>query len=149
MGTGGRQAADQHISGLYTSMLMDSLAHWLSIDETDDVLKRAGDTRSVEELGNFSSWSSYEQFRRLLEEARIALDAARDAGRNCPISINLLNAEIAESVQALGSPGGVLASGDGANPLVPIRRYEMAEVGPNEWTISEWFVDGHAPYPEF
>ena len=40
-------------------------------------------------------------------------------------------------------------SGAGTNPLLPIRRYEMTEVGEREWTIREWFLDGFAPYDEF
>ncbi len=52
-------------------------------------------------------------------------------------------------MQTLGSPGAVLSTGDGTNPLLPIRRYEMTEIGPTEWTIGEWFIEGFEPYPEF
>ena len=33
--------------------------------------------------------------------------------------------------------------------MVPMRRYEVTELAPNEWTMREWFIDGFAPYPEF
>jgi diguanylate cyclase (GGDEF)-like protein len=141
--------ADHHVSGLYTNMLLDNLAQSLPARAIQEVLHRAGETRSLEELGNASSWNSYEQFKRLLEEAKIAMESGVGEGESNPTSLRLVNTEIAESVQALGSPGAVLATGDGSNPLVPIRRYEMTEVGPNEWTIGEWFIDGFAPYPEF
>ena len=59
------------------------------------------------------------------------------------------NFDMAETIQAFGSPGEVLRGGDGTNPLMPMRRYEMTEIGPTEWTIREWFIDGFAPYPEF
>jgi diguanylate cyclase (GGDEF)-like protein len=149
MATDAAPAAEHHVSGLYTSMLMESLAARLSADQIGDVLHRAGETRTIEGLHDFGSWSSYQEFRRLLEEAKVALDSIPGAGNDGPPSISLMNSEIAQSVQAFGSPGAVLATGDGSNALVPIRRYEMTELGPNEWTIGERFIDGYAPYPEF
>ena len=56
---------------------------------------------------------------------------------------------VAEIMQAFDSPGAVLRAGDGTNPMVPMRRYETTEVGPNEWTIRERFIEGFAPYPEY
>ena len=57
--------------------------------------------------------------------------------------------ELSQVAQAFDSPGALLAAGSDLNPLVPIRRYDKTEVGPNEWTIREWFEDGYAPFPEF
>ena len=31
--------------------------------------------------------------------------------------------------------------------MVPMRRYEITELAPNEWTIREWFIEGFAPVP--
>ena len=64
-------------------------------------------------------------------------------------SISYANNEMAELIQALGSPRGVLIAGAGTNPMLPTRRYEMTEVEPNEWMVREWFLDGFVPYPEF
>ena len=61
----------------------------------------------------------------------------------------MVHTEISGTIQALGSPGQVLANATGTNAMVPIRRYETTEVAPNEWTVSEHFVDGFAPYPEY
>jgi len=149
MATNAAPAAEHDHSGLYTQMVMGYLEEQLSADAIQEVLQRAGETRSTKELKNIASWSSYHQFKRLLEEAHVGLSSIQGGSENSPTPIGLGNTEIAESLQALGSPGAVLATGDGTNPLVPIRRYEIKEIGPNEWTIGEWFIDGFAAYPEF
>ena len=56
---------------------------------------------------------------------------------------------VAEIMQAFGSPGAVLRAGGDTNPMVPMRRYDLTELAPNQWTIREWFIDGFAPYPEY
>jgi hypothetical protein len=61
-------AVEHHVSGLYTHMLLDSLAERLSVDAIQSILERAGETRSIEELNTVSSWSSYDQFKRLLQD---------------------------------------------------------------------------------
>jgi diguanylate cyclase (GGDEF)-like protein len=138
----------QDISGLYTMILMASLAEKLSADAIEEVLERAGEARGLEELGNMASWSSYGQFKRLLQEATRSLDfTSLNVGSDLA-SIRYVDFDMAETIHAFGSPEAVLSSG-GDNPLLPIRRYQMTEVGPNEWTCREWFIDGFAPYPEF
>ena len=62
-----------HVSGFYTTMLMESLLDRMSSDAVADVLLRAGEVRSVADLSQSSSWSSHDQFRRLLEEAKVAV----------------------------------------------------------------------------
>jgi diguanylate cyclase (GGDEF)-like protein len=130
-------------------MLLDSLAVQLSTAEIRDLLSRAGECRSLEELNTSASWSSYEEFKRLLQEARLTLDSRPGVGVRGPASRVTLESEIAGTIQAFGSPAAVLATNTGTNPLLPIRRYETTELGPNEWTIRESFVDGFGPYPEF
>ena len=113
------------------------------------MLSRAGETRSLEELGESSSWSSYDAFRRLLEEAKRTTDSLPSAGLDDPTSEVTLDSEIAGTIQAFGSPASVLATNTGTNPLLPIRQYETTEVASNEWTIREWFIDGFDPFPEY
>jgi diguanylate cyclase (GGDEF)-like protein len=140
---------DQDVSGLYTTMLLDLLEGALSPDAADDILTRAGESRSREELCTFSCWSSHRQFRLLLEEAVRSLESNSLNLAGCMGSISYANNEMAELIQALGSPRGVLIAGAGTNPMLPTRRYEMTEVEPNEWMVREWFLDGFVPYPEF
>jgi diguanylate cyclase (GGDEF)-like protein len=138
--------ADQ-ISGFYTMMLMECLEKVLSAAELSQFLERAGETRNVEDLKDIASWTSFDQFKRFLQEASGSLDSVFETvGVVADVSSASVAAEI---MQAFDSPGAVLRSGDGVNTLVPMRRYETAEVAPNEWTVREWFVDDFAPYPEF
>ena len=112
---------DHHVSGLYVNMLMDSLAARLSPETIEDVLRRAGETRTVDELNTSSSWSSYDEFRRLLEEAGAALASAPGPDQ-LSMPPDLLTTEIAGAIQELGTPAEVFAANTGSNPLVPIRR---------------------------
>ena len=128
-GVGGR-TEEQHISGLYVGMLLDSLADRLSTADIRELLAKAGETRTLEELSTSATWSSYPEFKRLLQEAKLVLDACPDTGLQDLRPRIALDSEIAGTIQAFGSPGSVLATNTGANPLVPIRRYETTEVGP-------------------
>jgi diguanylate cyclase (GGDEF)-like protein len=140
--------AEHHVSGVYTKMLLEFLVGTMPSDQIAELLCRAGETRSLEELADAASWSSYLQFKRLLEE-RSRLDATSLLEQSELLSDWLRKWELSQAAQTLDSPGALLAGGSALNPLVPIRRYEKAEVASNEWTIREWFVDGYAPYPEY
>ena len=61
------------ISGIYTMAILDFLERRLSADELNDFLARAGETRSVEDLKDLSSWTSFDQFKRLLQGASRSL----------------------------------------------------------------------------
>ena len=137
------------MSGLYVTMVMDNLATHLSQEAIRGVLSRAGEHRGIDELNAPSSWSSYDEFKRLLQEAKRTLDSLPEADGKGPAPKVKLESELAGTIQAFGSPASILAANTGTNPLVPIRRYETTEVGPNEWTIREWFVEGFEPFPEF
>jgi diguanylate cyclase (GGDEF)-like protein len=133
------------VSGLYTMMLMDSLESRFSALDLGEFLARAGESRSVEDLKDVASWTSFDQFKRLLQEASRSLDWAFET-----VGVDLSSPTLAaEIMQSFDSPGAVLRAGGDVNALVPMRRYETAELAPNEWTIREWFVDGFEPYPEF
>jgi diguanylate cyclase (GGDEF)-like protein len=143
-------ATDQ-ISGIYTMAIMDSLEKRLSADDLRDFLARAGETRSVEDLRDLASWTSFDQFKRLLQGASRLLDSPfQTLGVGDDVDVDGSSATVvAEIMQAFDSPGAVLRAGEGINPMVPMRRYEATELAPNEWLMREWFIDGFAPYPEF
>jgi diguanylate cyclase (GGDEF)-like protein len=138
-------AATDQISGIYTMAIMDSLEKKLSADELRDFLARAGETRSVEELRDLASWTSFDQFKRLLQEAPRSLDSPFQTAGVDGLSATV----VAEIMQAFDSPGAVLRAGESTNPMVPMRRYKTTELAPNEWLMREWFIDGYVPYPEF
>jgi diguanylate cyclase (GGDEF)-like protein len=130
-------------------MLLEPLVQMFSVEDVQELLLRAGDTRTIEEITDVTSWSSYHQFRRLLEEAKVTTESAANPGQRGIVATMIGNTEIVETTQAFGSPASVLGGGTDLNPMVPIRRYDTNEVTPNEWTIREWFVDGYEPYPEY
>ncbi len=140
--------AEHHISGVYTKMLMEFLVETMPADQIEELLLRAGETRGLDELADAASWSSYDQFRRLLEE-RLRLDPTSLYEQSGLLSDWLRTWELSQAAQTFDSPGALLAAGANGNPLVPIRRYEKTEVAANEWTIREWFEDGYEPFPEF
>jgi diguanylate cyclase (GGDEF)-like protein len=145
-----------HISGYHTMVLMRFLKATLPSQSIEDILARVGECRSPEELSDLSSWSSYEQYRRLLQAAAVSLgDPSRLAGAG-QTSAGNMNAELAETTRSFGLPAAVLtANGTGTgtetrvNPLLPIVRNEVSQVGPNEIVVRIWFVDGFEPYREF
>jgi diguanylate cyclase (GGDEF)-like protein len=149
MATGRGPGTQQHVSGLYVKMVMDNLADELSSEAIGDVLSRAGESRSVEAFSASSSWSSYSEFKRFLIEANHTLDGFPRTERKRRTPKVALESELAGTIQAFGSPASILAANTGTNPLVPIRRYETTEIGPNEWTIRERFIEGFEPFPEF
>src|SRR5665213_2609630 len=128
-------SAEHQISGIYTKMLIEFLVETRPSDLIEDLLRRAGESRSLDELDDGASWSSYRQFRRLLEE-RFRQDPTslyQQAGLLCDYT---RSHELSQTVQGVDSPGALLAVGSD-NPLVPIRRFEKTEVAPNEWTVRE------------
>jgi diguanylate cyclase (GGDEF)-like protein len=142
------KSAEHHISGVYTKMLVEFLVETMSADTIQNLLRRAGETRTLDELSDVGSWSSYHQFRRLLEQ-RHQLDE-RSLLEQIEVLVQPQHTwEMSKSARTLGTPGELMASGTNFNPLVPIRRYEKTEVASNEWIIEESFEEGFEPFPEF
>ena len=130
-------------------MLLKPLTEVLSVEDVQDILRRCGETRSLEQLCDTSSWSSYDQFRCLLKEARSSLDLLSHPGTTGLRSVLIGNTELVETAQAFGSPASLFTTRSTENPFLPIRGYDTTEIGPNEWTIREWFIGGFEPYAEF
>jgi hypothetical protein len=71
----------------------------------DQVLRAAGESRSSAELADPNTWSSYTQYRRLLEATGQVLggvDALANVGRRAFDSIR--SPELVENLRRLGSP---------------------------------------------
>ena len=129
--------------------IMDSLEKSLSLDDLREFLARAGETRSVEDLRDLASWTSFDQFKRLLQEAsRLSDSPFQTLGVGDDIDLSSATV-VAEIMQAFDSPGAILRAGGSTNPMVPMRRYEATELATNEWLMREWFIDGFDPYLEF
>ena len=115
-------------------------------------LREAGETRSEDELLDNATWSSYDQFRRLLEVTarsfggNAALQRAAGAGLT-----DGSQAEMTAMLQSLGSPSALLAmiTEAGGAGLAPVIALEGNEVGPTEWVVREWFAEGFEPFREY
>ena len=56
-------------SGVFTMILLRSLEERLSVDQVEELLRRAGETRSLAEFKETAATASIEQFTRLRHEA--------------------------------------------------------------------------------
>jgi diguanylate cyclase (GGDEF)-like protein len=139
----------QHVSNLYTQMLLASLTERLPTATTQRLLEEAGITLGLDRTASFSTWSSYDQFRHVLEGVAAALPVPLSLADATVSTIKDLNVEICETITAFGSPSAVFASREGGNPLLPIRGTDTRRIAPNQWAVRNWFVEGFEPYPEF
>src|ERR1700722_17820799 len=60
-------------SGVLTQFVVGYLLDNTPAGTLEEVLRRAGETRSGAELSDVNTWSTYAQYRRLLEETGAAL----------------------------------------------------------------------------
>ncbi len=115
------------------------------------LLVAAGETRDVEVLRDDASWTSYEQFRRLLAAAAEVLggiDQLADIGREAALAAGSMP-DSTNAMQDLGSPEAMFAMvGAGQNAILPLLETRTEECGPNDWMIHSRFKDGYEPYPE-
>jgi len=133
-------------------MLFEHLQQRCRDGAADAVLQEAGETRSVEQLSQDDEWSSYRQFRRLLEAAGHELggpQALIEVGRSVEIVADG-SVDYTEMLQSLGSPATLYVDmARTTRVLAPIVDVETQEVGPTEWIMRQRFEDGFEPFPEF
>jgi hypothetical protein len=139
-----------HFAGVNTWLLARHLRD-LAPDALARVLREADDPRTETEMFDLATWSSYAQFRRLLETtARLfgAAELTRAAGGGLA---DPSMPEMTSMLQSLGSPAALLAmlNESGGAGLAPIIALEGHEVGPTEWVVDEWFLGGFAPFRDY
>jgi len=115
------------------------------------VLLAAGERRSPEALSDEATWSTYEQFRALLEATAGAL-----GGVEALTAIGLHSFEAmaipdyAEMLQALGSPAALYAELPTATAAIyPIVEVFSEEQGPTEWVIRYRLRERREPFKAF
>jgi diguanylate cyclase (GGDEF)-like protein len=142
---------ERDVSHTAVRLVLEHVAHLAGEPGVDDVLQRAGEARPVVELLDDTRWSSYAQFRALLEATvevigtdgllGMALTATMTGG-SMPSATEML--------QALGSPGVLLAEvGKGHTGIVSFLEVDSRELGPTEWLIETRMRAGFEPYPAF
>jgi diguanylate cyclase (GGDEF)-like protein len=142
----------RHISGMMTRMLVEHLVSRCEAGTAARVLREAGETRPIDELTSDATWSSYAEFRSLLEAAARVLggvDHLRDVAAQTSL-VAESSADYTNMLQTLGSPATLYADmGPTTRVLAPIVIIETQEVGPTEWIVRQRFEPGFEPYPEY
>jgi len=149
-GGSGDAHAGLHFAGVNTWLLARHLRD-LGDDALARVLHEAGDPRTEAELLDLATWSSYDQFRRLLETTARLFGAHELTRASAGGLADPTMPEMTSMLQSLGSPEALLDMlGDsGGAGLAPVVAFDAHEAGPAEWVIREWFVEGFSPYPEY
>jgi len=121
-----------HFAGVNTWMLMRYLRDQAPAGATTRVLAEAGETRSVEELFDIATWSSYDQFRRLLEATAANCGTAAVTGASSGGLTDPSMPEMTAMLQSLGSPEALfeMVAESGGAGLAPVLAFEGTEIGP-------------------
>ena len=142
----------RHFAGTLTRMVVDHLAQHLGNESIESWLARSGEERPLSELRDDGSWSSYAQFRNLLEAAAVALggtERLRDIGRDAAIAAGSMPG-ITDAMQRLGSPSALFEQmAEGQNGIITVLDVEMVERGPAEWALISRFKEGFEPFRAF
>ncbi|HEY2429494.1 MAG TPA: EAL domain-containing protein [Acidimicrobiales bacterium] len=142
---------ERHFAGTNTQWLIGFLRLHAHPGTVAEVLRRAGETRSAEELCDDTTWSSYEQFRRLLEAAGDVLgDADQLAGIGLETFAKMAMPDYTAMLQALGSPAALYADlGPAARSLAAVVEVDGEELGETEWRLRQRFRHPWAPFKEY
>jgi diguanylate cyclase (GGDEF)-like protein len=111
------------------------------------ILKLAGETRDQAVMLDDTEWSSYAQFRRLLEACAVelgGLEALTKAGVH-QYDIN----QIDSGARYVGSPYELYRDTAMISAaVIPIQETESEQTGPDTWIIRRRMVEGFEPFPE-
>jgi diguanylate cyclase (GGDEF)-like protein len=146
--------AGRHFSGITTRMVVEHVQAQFGAETLMTILDRAGETRREAELCDDAVWSSYAQVRSLFEATSAVLGGPNRliaVAAEAPLDA-ASGAEMAQTLQDLGSPGALLrivVDADAAFGVSTIRVSEGEEIGPDEWVIRQRFKDGFEPFREF
>jgi diguanylate cyclase (GGDEF)-like protein len=141
------EASGRHFAGTNSQFIIKYLRARTPPGTLENVLQRASEHRSADTLADPVTWSTYDEFRRLLQavaaelgdEALIAIGLDSFADVSVPESTAML--------QAFGSPASLYADiGPAAASLSPIVALDGAEHGPTEWLFSQHFKYGFEPF---
>lgn len=119
------------VSGATTGLVVRYVHQTLGGAAVEQLLRLAGETRTAEELLDTTTWSSLEQWLRLLDAA-VELTGDRDVGIRVGEQLLAQHAgtEVAALLRSLGSPGEVLRNvAITATKYTTISMMEAEEVG--------------------
>jgi hypothetical protein len=138
--------------GTPVRMVLEHLRAHTAPGTLDAVLAASGDPRPLPTLLDDTTWSSYADFRRLLEAAAAALGDPRGldvVGRSAPVLSGSGAAHI-ELLQELGSPAALYSTVDqSARSLSAVYDAWSEELGSTAWCVHHRARPGFAPFPEY
>jgi diguanylate cyclase (GGDEF)-like protein len=144
--------AGRHASNTAVRLVLEHVATIVGPGAQEEVVRLAGDDRPLEVLLDDAGWSSYEQFRALLEAASQVLGGSEQLlalGRMATLTGGSMPSAT-EMLQALGSPAVLFAEVDkGHTALVTFVDVRAHEVHEHEWLIEYRLRPGFEPFPEF
>ena len=141
----------RHFAGSMTLYLTRYVQSHGGDDVLAEVLRRAGETRTPEALGDEASWSSYGQLRRLLEATAEVMGGREHLFSASAAAWRLMSTPSStEMLQALGSPSALYASlGQTPEIITTVVELDVVESGPTATTIRTRFKGSFEPFPEF
>jgi len=139
---------DRHYSGTYTRLVVDHVELRRGSDGVRALLERAGQADRLDALTEDASWSSYDEFRRLLDAARELLGP--DGFWGIPDAVVLSAGSMPEATDALvamGSVNALLAELNDSNAgTTTIEENYTSQVGPTTWDLGFRLHDGFEPF---
>jgi hypothetical protein len=147
--------SNRHFGGMNTRLLLDFVDWRLGPAAVDQVLWDVGDQRPAAVLRDDGTWSTYDQFRRLLEGAAVLLggpEVLHGVGE-LPSLAGGTTPEVTTLLQAYGSPINLARAtsrrgssyGDVLNPVMDTSTDVR---GPTHILVRHHLVDGFEPFPE-
>ena len=139
------------VNGVALQYLISYLQDHEPAGTLQKVFREAGETRSPKTVQSAASWSSYAQFRRLLEATGSVLDGLTTLAR---VSDHVFDShqspELSDSMSSLGSPADTYAALPGLmDSTVPIVELLTESVSPTECRIRLRFKGDLQPFPEY
>ncbi len=144
-------SVDRDVSGMATQYLISYLQDFEPAGTLQKVFREAGETRSAKTLQTASTWSSYAQYRRLLEATGSVLNGLDTLAH---VSDHVFDShqspELSGSMSSLGSPADTYAVlPELMKTTVPIVELITETVSPTECRIRVRLKDGFEPFPEY
>jgi diguanylate cyclase (GGDEF)-like protein len=148
--TQGNRTPNRDINGLIVQTLFGYLGAWAPAGSIERVLQLSGDARPIADLSDAATWTTYAQFRSLLEAAGEVLGGSEHLSQiGLHVYDSIQSPELFESLSVFSTPSDLYAAMPSlTESIAPITELRTESTGPNECRIAIRFKDGYAPFPE-
>jgi diguanylate cyclase (GGDEF)-like protein len=136
------------VSNVFIQALLDRFVKDPDPGAMAELLRRAGESRSVEEMTDLGGWTSYRQYRRLLEAAAGILGSRKALTALLIDRVSKAEHPIAWQ-SAAGEPGHIWTDGQKSLAvMVQTVDIEVEHVAEYEWRVRYRHRPGLDPFPE-